>query len=1080
MPRSQCLSDDELRRYVEGRLDESALDEAAGHLDHCPRCEAAARRLEADANTLLDLLRQPPENSGPHRPDGPDAPPGRVGDHELLGLLGEGGMGVVYRARHLKLGRVVALKMLRGAALAGAEERHRFLVEAEAIARLQHPNIVQVFEVGEDRSAAGYPQPYFTLEYVEGGSLAEHLDNRPQPPARAAAWLEAIARAVHHAHQQGIVHRDLKPSNVLLTADGRVKVCDFGVAKLLAGAAARTRTGALIGTPEFMAPEQGQTAGGPEVGPATDVYALGAILYAALTGHPPFQGASPVETLLLAQGGEPVAPRRLQPGVPRDLETVCLKCLEKAPAARYPTAEALADDLRRFQNGEPVRARRTTAVGRAWRWCRRYPALAAALLAVLLAVLGGTAVSWWFALRANDEAARAGEAARRANERAYASDLRLAQRAWEDDLPDRVRELLDAQLPEYTGGADLRGFEWHYWWRRAHWGLQELRHPGATYGVAYAPDGDRLAAACEDGAVRVWDGRGDLRLTLTGHVGRVYAVAFGPGGDRLASAGADRTVRVWDARAGGPALLTLTGHEHHARGVAFSPDGTRIASAGRDGTVRVWDARRGGPALFTFREHAGPVFGVAFSPDGRRIASSGEDGAVKVWDAAGGGSALTLRGAEHGVYAVCFSPDGGRVAGAGADGTVLVWDANGGGPLVVQRHNAPVWGLAFSPDGDRLASAGQDKLVKVWNAHKAGSALLTLKGHAHVIWGLAYRPDGARIASAGEDAAVRVWDAHTDGETPPLVGHESEITCVALSPDGRRLASAGGNWDGAASRYINGELKVWDLDAGRALLDLKGHASGVTCATFSPDGKVLASAGEVGDEAKKGPVGQVKLWDAETGTELADWRDHDRAVLTLAFSPDGRLLASGGFVGVVRLRKVPTGRAVLTLEGHTAAVTGVAFSPDGRRLASTGSDKEARVWDVRTGAVVHTLPLGGLASGVAFSRDGRRLAVAGYDRRMTVWDAATGQLVLVLKGHTEGATSVAFSPDGTRLAAGGDDHTVRLWETKTGQELLVLKGHTAVVRSVAFSPDGTRLVSGSWDRTVRLWDARPPRAPGGD
>jgi WD40 repeat protein len=1075
MPRDRCLSDNELLAYVQGRLAEPALDEAANHLDHCPRCEEGARRLDALGHTLQDALGGSDELAA-------DALPGQVGDYEVLGLLGWGGMGVVYRARHRQLGRVVALKMLRGADLAGADARRRFRAEAAAVARLQHPHIVQVFEVGESTTVAGQPQPYFTLEYVEGGNLADRLSSRPQAPGQAALWLETIADAVYHAHQNGVVHRDLKPSNVLLTACGEVKVCDFGVAKLLAGTNGRTRTGAVLGTPEYMAPEQGQGRQ-DEVGPAADIYALGAILYDMLTGHPPFQGATAVETLLLAQTVDAIPPRRLQPGVPRDLETICLKCLEKSPARRYPTAQALADDLRRFRAGEPVRARPLSRVGRAWRWCRRSPALALALLTAVLALLGGTGASWWFAIQARDEAEQARASARRAADRAYLSDLRLAQSAWEDALPDRVVELLDAQRPEHTAGLDLRGFEWHYWWRLSHPQQRVLNHGVAPRAVAYSPRGDRLATAGGDGLVRVWDDRDQLLLTLPGHEGPGYAVAYSSDGERIASGGADKKVRVWDALRGGPALLTLSGHEHDVRAVAFSPDRGRIASACRDGTAKVWDADTG-RCLFTFRGHARPVYGVVFGPDGRQVASAGADGTVKVWPVDGKGPILTLYGATGELYAVVISPDGDRVAAAGADHKARIWDVRSGHgvPLTLEGHALTVWGVAFGPRGDRLATAADDRTVKVWDAREGGPALLTLPGHGRTVWGVAFRPDGGQIASAGNDGSVRLWDAGRGAEPSPLTGHRSQVTSVAVSPDGRRLASAGGDWDPVASRYVNGELKVWELDTGRVLFELRGHADGVTAATFSPDGRYLASAsGSWDEDGRRYAAGEVKLWDAQTGAELGTWRGHGGAVLCLAFSPDGRQLASAGFDRVVRVRSVPDGGDVLGLEGHTDLVTGVAFTPDGRRLVSAGFDGHARIWDLRTGATVRTMDGGTMVSSVAISRDGRRLALSGYgDRQLTLWDLEAGRLLQTLKGHADSVTSVAFSPEMTRLAAGGEDGTVRLWDLNSGQEILVLKGQTSVVRGVAFCRDGRRIVSGGWDRTVRVWDARPCVALPGD
>ncbi len=319
-------------------------------------------------------------------PAEPDADGVSVPGYEILDVLGRGGMGVVYKARQLRLKRLVALKMILAGAHAGEAEVARFRAEAEAVARLQHPNIVQIHEVDE---AAG--RPFLALEFVDGGSLAGRLDGTPWPAPRAAELVEALARAMHHAHQHGVVHRDLKPANVLMAADGQPKVTDFGLAKQLDSAQGQTRTGAILGTPSYMAPEQ---AGGrsKDIGPATDVYALGAILYELVTGRPPFVAETPLDTVLHVVSEEPVPPRRLNPKLPRDLETVCLKCLEKAPGKRYASALELAEDLGRFRDGEPIRARPVGVPGRAWRWCRRRP-LVAGLTALVLALGLGAAVA---------------------------------------------------------------------------------------------------------------------------------------------------------------------------------------------------------------------------------------------------------------------------------------------------------------------------------------------------------------------------------------------------------------------------------------------------------------------------------------------------------------------------------------------------------------------------------------------------------------------------------------------------------------------------------------------------------------
>jgi tetratricopeptide (TPR) repeat protein len=434
---TRCPSSDRLQQLLADQLAGPEAEAVEAHVETCARCQQTLERLtsarheqsgevpvqrqDAAEETVSALLRRleqaPPAGAAPPpRPKQPaenptqpgaspkpglsaapaaaTAEPGaaatgtpaeattwpHVPGYVILGELGRGGMGVVYQARQQGLDRLVALKMVLAGEYAGAAERQRFRAEALAVARLSHPNVVQVFEVGEHDG-----RPYLALEYLAGGTLAHRLHSGPLPPREAAALLEPLARAVQAAHEKGVIHRDLKPANVLLTTDGAPKVSDFGLAKRLDGSAGPTPSGAVVGTPAYMAPEQ--AAGTPEaVGPASDVYALGAILYEALTGRPPFQAPTPVDTLLRVLSDEPPAPRALNPAVPRDLETITLKCLRKEPQKRYATAGELAEDLGRFLHGEPIRARPLSLAERLWR--RRRRLLAAGLALLVLALLG--------------------------------------------------------------------------------------------------------------------------------------------------------------------------------------------------------------------------------------------------------------------------------------------------------------------------------------------------------------------------------------------------------------------------------------------------------------------------------------------------------------------------------------------------------------------------------------------------------------------------------------------------------------------------------------------------------------------
>jgi WD40 repeat protein len=884
-------------------------------------------------------------------------------------------MGVVYKARHVGLDRVVALKMILSGAHAGSAELGRFRAEAQAVARLQHPNIVQVHEVGEH---AG--RPFFSQEFVEGGSLDRRLGGVPQAPREAAALLETLARAVQYAHEQSVVHRDLKPANVLLGADGAPKISDFGLAKRLDTDAGQTHTGQVLGTPSYMAPEQaaGQVRA---IGPATDVYALGAILYELLTGRAPFRGASMLETLEQVRLLDPLPPSRLQPKAPRDLETVCLKCLQKDAGKRYASALDLAEDLRRFLAHEPIRARPVGRAERLARWCRRHPweaGLTAALSATLVTVaVVAVFVAARFAEVAGRERAKVEESRDRLvrlhgvegqrlmNDGDLLGSLLPFARALREDEGEPARE----ELHRHRLGAILR---------QCPRLVRAWPYDGTAVSAVFSPDGRRVllagtrtlpakdeAPAAEEGEAVVWDVETaeEVRRPVA-YAGRAREgrIALDRDGTRIASITSDDTFQVWEVAGGkSPGPLRHAGITF----LAFSPDGRSLLTTGKDGSAHLWETDTGRevcPAL----AHDGEIWHASFSPDGRQVVTASKDRQARVWDAGTGERRLVLDHPDS-VNHAAFTPDGRYVLTITLRAEARVWDAATGKPVTAplsERDQLTPGG--FSPEGSRprAVTIGRDSVPLVWDL-ATGRAITPPSVFRGGVTRASFSPDGRWVVTAGLDGSARVVDAATGRPAAPPLPHGEAVQHIAFAPDGRRVLTVS----------LDGVVRIWDLaadDPASVPARLSGappaeslYLTGERVVALSPDGRRLAWT--------RWPDHAVRLTDAATGRETAGPLGHAGWVGQCAFSGDGRLVVTASADKTAQVWDAASGAAVGQPLRHDDPVRHAAFDPEGRRVVTASVDKTARVWDAASGLpLTNPLPHPRSVEYAACSGDGRR------------------------------------------------------------------------------------------------------------
>jgi len=1036
--------------------------------DECPHC-------------LLALFLDPPDRQQTER---------QFGDYEIRDEIARGGMGIVFRAHQKSLNRPVALKLIAAGEFASPAAVGRFFVEAEAAGSLHHPNIVSVYEAGE---ADG--QHFLSMRLVEGSNLADTLAANEFPGAGKsreqviAKLVEKIATAIEYAHHHGVLHRDIKPTNILIDQQGEPLVTDFGLAKLTDGDSDHglTLSRSTFGTPSYMAPEQA-SGSASEATTATDVYGIGAVLYELLTGRPPFQAATPVETLRLVLDSPPKSPRSINPQLHRDLETICLRCLEKEPSARYQRAGEVADELARFLRGDPVRARPLSRHHLLWRWCRRNPGIASLAFALLVALIAGIAGVTWQWQRAEASRDNLAETVRHLEwgqvrylidrddaPRAVAELARVIRKDpnnWKAamyamSIIDQRRFPLPIGKPIHAPDeGKLLDLSWDRYGQRlaAHtggntawtWNLstgkteQTFEYPSSITALTLSPDGSTLYTGNADGQLTTRSIDTDT-TTIVELDTPITSLQFGPSNTQLFITHPLEVIRYDPVSES--TLTTYPSPKEKISQLAFNGDQSRLAIAAGS-QFSVYETESAEP-LGSF-DAGSKIKRLKFDPSGQRIAVlAGRH--IKQWLINDGSlPKLQTDDTQLGYRDLAISPDGNQIVGASGLGNVVLWDSLSG-----QRYEQNLGHLfrintvEFSPQSGILLSGASDNTARLWNIPEASSDSELLLHPDEVQWATFLGRDDqvlTEISGFAPTYNYHVWK-FSGRVTPTTFAKDfsGQINAVGMSPDGRWVAVA------SPGR----RLGVYHSETSELAFPVMNLLATATIFTASSDDLIIVTAnGEI--QIRKIPSGELLEGPIQTGL---------KKTASARLSSDGSLLAIGTHRGNIQIWDTANWDRISACQHESGQlISSLEFSPDKRRLLTTSNDTTARIWDVATGKLIteytaHTKKV----MHATFTPDGRNVVSGSYDFSAHVWNATTGERTLPVLHHRNEVTYVAVSPNGRRIATASRDGIAQVWDTATGTLVNHALHENSSLREVRFSADSSRLITLGFTG-IRIWD----------